>query len=167
MAARKVSEFPLDRHDHRVCVAGSLAAAESICAQRGARLTPKRRAVLELMLEDHVPLSAYEIAERVQWGEKRPASVAIYRVLAFFESLGLVHRIESLKAYLACSRPLKAHGACFLVCTACGKTAESSDAELSRVLEGLAARASFRLSTPVVELKGQCPDCAGTVSRKS
>ena len=154
--------FPSSDHDHATCAAAALAEAEAICARHGARLTPKRRAVLSLLLEDHVPLGAYEIAGRVAWGDRRPASVAIYRVLAFLEHLGLVHRIESLNAYLACVRPSRAHGAQFLVCTACRRVAEASDTAMQRAVIRLAANIGFLVRAPVVEIKGLCPDCATT-----
>lgn len=152
--------FPSSDHDHATCAAAALAEAEAICARHGARLTPKRRAVLSLLLEDHVPLGAYEIAERVAWGERRPASVAIYRVLAFLENLGLVHRIESLNAYLACGQPLSRHGAQFLVCTGCRRVAEASDAPTERAVGRLAGRFGFAVQAPVIEIKGLCPGCA-------
>jgi len=158
----EATEFPDADHDHDTCVAAALSDAESICARRGARLTPKRQAVLSLLLQDHVPLGAYEIAERVEWDGRRPASVAIYRVLAFLESLGLVHRIESLNAYLACVRPSRAHGAQFLVCTACRRVAEASDTAMQRAVIRLAANIGFLVRAPVVEIKGLCPDCATT-----
>lgn len=153
------TQFPAADHDHDTCVASALSDAEALCARHRARLTPKRQAVLTLLLQDHVPLGAYEIAERVEWGGRRPASVAIYRVLAFLESLGLVHRIESLNAYLACVRPTEAHGAQFLVCTACRRVAEASDMAMQRAVKRLAGKVGFRVGDPVVEIKGLCPDC--------
>jgi len=152
--------FPSPDHDHGSCVAAVLAEAERICAKSDARLTPKRRAVLSLLLEDHVPLGAYEIADRVAWGGRRPASVAIYRVLGFLERLGLVHRIESLNAYLACSRPERRHGAQFLVCTGCRRVAEAADPSTERAVGRLARQFGFAVRAPVIEIKGLCPQCA-------
>jgi len=153
------AQFPSTAHDHASCIADLLAEAEAICRERDARLTPKRRAVLTLLLEDHVPLGAYEIAERVAWGERRPATVAIYRVLGFLEELGLVHRIESLNAFLACTRPLARHGAQFLVCTGCRRVAEASDGSTERAIGRLARQFGFQARNPVIEIKGLCPQC--------
>jgi Fur family zinc uptake transcriptional regulator len=153
--------FPLPEHDHRACVADGLAHAETICADAQARLTDNRRAVFEILLVDHVPLSAYEIADRIDWKGRRAAPVQVYRALEFLADLGLVHRIESLNAFLACSRPGDSHGAQFLVCTDCRRVAEASDTILEKGIRRLADSAGFQVHAPVIEVAGLCPDCAG------
>jgi Fur family zinc uptake transcriptional regulator len=158
---KKDKIFPGRRHDHGVCIEIGLKRAEAACAAGGARLTPNRRAVLEVLLSDHRPLSAYEIAERIDWQGRKGAPVQVYRALDFFETLGLVHRIESRNAYLACSQADGAHGAQFLVCRDCGRVAEASDSGLERGLRELAGKAGFTVEAPVVEIKGLCPDCTG------
>ena len=50
--------FPDHEHDHDSCVADALSVAETVCTQRGARLTDLRRAVLELVWESHAPIGA-------------------------------------------------------------------------------------------------------------
>ena len=151
--------FPGQQHDHDACIESGLKRAEAACKAGRARLTPNRRAVLEVLLADHKPLSAYEIAERIDWQGRRGAPVQVYRALDFFENLGLVHRIESRNAYLACSQADTSHGAQFLVCRDCGRVAEASDAGLERGLRELASKAGFTVEVPVVEIKGLCPDC--------
>src|ERR1041384_5528527 len=56
--------FHAPDHDHERCSADALAHAEALCAQRSQRLTPIRRQVLEVLLESHKPLGAYEIMDR-------------------------------------------------------------------------------------------------------
>ena len=53
-------EAPLgfQEHDHALCVEHTLAAAETRCAEEGLRLTPVRRKVLELLLQEHRALGA-------------------------------------------------------------------------------------------------------------
>ena len=53
------------RHDHDHCAAGTLARAEALTEARGARLTPVRRRALEILLEEHRALGAYEVLERL------------------------------------------------------------------------------------------------------
>ena len=165
MAVRSPSSkprlFPSPAHDHRACVADGVDHAEAMCARQGARLTDNRRAVLEILLVDHVPLSAYEIAERIDWKGRRAAPVQIYRALDFLAGLGLVHRIESLNAFLACSRHGDRHGAQFLVCTDCRRVAEASDEGVQNGIRRLADSAGFQVHAPVIEVAGLCPDCAG------
>ena len=56
--------FHAPDHDHDRCTADALAHAEALCAERAQRLTPIRRQVLEVLLESHKPLGAYEIIDR-------------------------------------------------------------------------------------------------------
>ena len=67
--------FPGPQHDHRACLAAGLSHAEAVCAERGARMTPNRRAVLQLLLSDHRPLTAYEIADRIDWQGRKGGAV--------------------------------------------------------------------------------------------
>ena len=76
--------------------------AEALCAKRGERLTPMRRHVLEVLAASHKPLGAYEIIDLVAARGPRPAPITIYRALDFLTAQGLVHRIESRNAFLAC-----------------------------------------------------------------
>ena len=147
-------------HDHDACMAAALARAEAVCARLKVRLTPNRRAVLDVLLRDHKPLSAYEIAGRIDWSGRKGGPVQVYRALGVFEALGLVHRIESLNAYIACSLREGEHGAQFLVCQDCGRVAEAVDTRLERDLQQLADQAGFEVKDPVVEIKGLCRDCA-------
>jgi Fur family zinc uptake transcriptional regulator len=152
--------FPEPGHDHGRCISAGFERAEAACAGRRAKFTPNRRAVLEILLSDHKPLSAYEIAERIDWKGRKGGPVQVYRALELFEALGLVHRIESLNAYIACSRLEATHGAQFLVCKDCNRVAETSDHRLERDIRRLAAQAGFVVHLPVVEIKGLCADCA-------
>ena len=72
-----------------------------LCAARAQRLTPMRRQVLEALLASHKPLGAYEIIERLA-DKRRPAPITVYRALDFLRDNGLVHRIESRNAFVAC-----------------------------------------------------------------
>src|SRR5579862_8718994 len=112
--------FHAPDHDHDRCTADALKHAETLCAERAQRLTPIRRQVLEALLESHKPLGAYEIIERTATAGARPAPITIYRALDFLRHNGLVHRIESRNAYVAC---VHNHGSddlvVFLICESC------------------------------------------------
>ena len=144
-------------HDHRGCVAGAMAAAESKCRAEGLRLTPARRRVLEILLESHEAMGAYDVLRRLaaEGLGSRPATA--YRALAFLTEHGLAHRIERLGAFVACARPGPPHQPAFLICTGCGTVAE---AEAPRPALGAPAReAGFRIARTVVEAEGLCPGC--------
>src|SRR5579863_9064435 len=112
--------FPAPDHDHGSCASTAIAHAEALCAARAQRLTPMRRHVLEALLASHRPLGAYEIMERLA-DDGRPAPITVYRALDFLRDNGLVHRIESRNAFVACvhSHP-SAEPVVFLICERCG-----------------------------------------------
>lgn len=146
-------------HDHRACVSSALAAAEAACAERGARLTPLRRRALEILLESHKALGAYDLLERLAaegLGDKPPVA---YRALNFLTEQGFAHRIERLNAYIACTHPEagEGHGAAFLICRDCGRVAEalSDKAPLGEDAQD----AGFTVEDAVVEARGLCPQC--------
>ena len=148
-------------HDHDRCTAEALAHAEVLCAERAQRLTPIRRLVLEVLLSSHKPLGAYEIIERsAAAGATRPAPITIYRALDFLRDNGLVHRIESRNAFIACVHN-HAAGALvvFLICERCGAVGEASSADVTATLTSAARAVGFTPKSPVLELTGVCTHC--------
>src|SRR5205085_3600122 len=152
--------FPSPDHDHDRCSADALAHAEALCIKRGERLTPMRRQVLAALSRSHKPLGAYELIELV--GEKgpRPAPITIYRALDFLTAQGLVHRIESRNAFLAC---INNHASdapvVFLICETCGEVGEAPSAAVADSLNAAAKSAGFAPKSPVIEISGVCKHC--------
>ena len=88
-----------DPHDHDHCIADALSAAEDACARRKLNLTPVRRRVLEILLQQHKAMGAYDILARLEsegLGSQPPVA---YRALDFLVSNGFAHKIEGLNAY--------------------------------------------------------------------
>lgn len=148
-------------HDHSHCSGHAMGAAERLCAARGVRLTDQRRRVLEVLLAaEHVALGAYEILERVvEPGARRPAPMAVYRALDFLQEQGLVHRVSSLNAFLACVRPEDRHAGQLLICAQCHRVGECTAQAVDVALDRAAADRGFTVSTRVVELLGTCASC--------
>lgn len=145
-------------HSH-VSLAEQLRTAESLCVQRGKRLTPIRRKVLEILLAQHRSVKAYELLELIRNIQPGAAPPTVYRALDFLVEEGLVHRLDAINAWTAC---LDAGGDphdLLVVCTACGKVAELSDPQLSRQLADKVARAGFALSDHETELRALCSQC--------
>lgn len=146
------------RHDHGRCVAEALAAAEAACAARRVQLTPVRRRVLEILLEQHEAMGAYDVLGRLDregLGSQPPVA---YRALSFLVDQGFAHRIERLNAFVACSHPGAVHDPAFMICRACGIVAEAASAP-DGALGLSAAAAGFRIEQTVVEAQGLCPLC--------
>ena len=151
--------FHAPGHDHERCTADALAHAEAICAKRSQRLTPIRRQVLEVLLGSHKPLGAYEIIERAGKGP-RPAPITVYRALNFLREQGLVHRIESRNAFIACVNNHASEDlVVFLICDRCGEVGEAPSGAIAENLKAAARAAGFTPKTPVIEISGICANC--------
>ncbi len=154
------SVFPAPDHDHARCCADAMAHAEAMCAERGERLTPMRRHVLEVLAASHKPLGAYEIMDRLAGRGPRPAPITVYRALDFLRDNGLVHRIESRNAFVACGRN---HGTnalvAFLICERCGAVGEAPAAAIGQSLAAAARSAGFTPTLSVIEITGTRAHC--------
>jgi Fur family zinc uptake transcriptional regulator len=157
---RPPAVFPAPDHDHHRCSSDAMATAEALCLQRGQRLTPIRRKVLSVLLGTHKPLGAYEIIDRLAPKGPRPAPITAYRALEFLRDNGLVHRIESRNAFIACVHN-HAAGALvvFLICERCGAVGEASSSAVTATLTSAARAAGFTPKSPVIELTGVCSHC--------
>lgn len=146
-------------HDHDACIAGAMSAAEAYCTDHQLRLTPARRRVLEILLEEHRALGAYDVLDRLKaegMGSQPPVA---YRSLDFLVTHGFAHRIERLNAFIACARPHDNHHPAFLICRACDSVAETSALPSKGVLGDAAKTTGFQIEQTVVEAVGLCPEC--------
>lgn len=146
-------------HDHSACVATAVERARVVCAERGVRLTRQRQRVLELVWQEHKPVGAYELLERLREDGVKAAPPTIYRALEFLLAHGLIHRIESLNAYTGCIAPGTAHHGQFLVCSQCQRVAELDEAAINDQLDESARRLGFKIKRRTVEICGLCPSC--------
>lgn len=136
-----------------------LDAADAVCRRRGRQLTALRRRVLELIAEQDRPIGAYELLDRLTPERGRTAPPTVYRALEFLQAEGLVHRIESLNAYVACPHPDRPHATQFFICRTCGATAEIHDQRLAAAIGEQAAHSGFAIERQVVEVTGRCRAC--------
>jgi len=145
-------------HNHH---GSALQRAERLCAERGERLTPMRARVLEILSDSQQPLGAYDLIEHIsRSGDRRPAPITVYRALDFLLGQGLVHRIESRNAFVACDHAHShADVVVFLLCEKCGAAAEASGDAIGGRLAELAAQAGFSARGQFVEIAGECAAC--------
>lgn len=141
---------------HGLVLADELNIAERRVGDAGERLTPPRRRVLELLLERGQPIKAYDLMAAYQ--PNAPAKPpTVYRALEFLEKQGLIHRVQSLNAYVACRRG-EVHAAAFLICDCCGATSEVEPAAAKAMAESAIAH-GFALRAVTVEAIGLCAAC--------
>ncbi len=148
-------------HDHAPCSAATLSRAERVCEERGIRLTPIRRQVLEALAATHAPIGAYELIERLPDKDgRRHAPITVYRALDFLLENGLAHRIESKNAFIACPHDhAGSEVIVFLICEQCGSVGEAVSHAVRDALASTAEAADFTTRAQVIEIAGTCRHC--------
>lgn len=147
-------------HNHENCTDDILHRADELARLEGLRLTPVRRRALEILLEEHRALGAYDVLERLRedgFGSQPPVA---YRALEFLVSHGLAHRIRRLNAFTACMHPGEAHAPAFFICKHCDSIAELPEEELRSAVDMAASKIGFGIERVNVEAIGTCPSCA-------
>lgn len=131
--------------------------AKTILLAQAEKLTQGRERALRLIIEEGGPIKAYDLMARFHPdGSAKPPT--IYRALSFLEQAGLIHRIESLNAYVACLTPEDSHYAGFLICKCCGHSDEIHGLSLSH-FEDKAKSLGFAAQEFRMEIIGLCQSC--------
>lgn len=141
-------------------LAHTLRRAETLCRERGTRLTDLRKTALQLLCVSDKPLSAYELLDRMRGVVENPAPPTVYRSLDFLLENGLVHKLESQHVYMGCTHPDHPHASQFLICDDCGEVAEVEDPGVAKSLKAAGKAIGFHTKRPIVELLGTCAQCA-------
>ncbi len=145
--------------NHNACIDTALNTADSICQEKGLRFTPLRRKVLAMVWESHTPAKAYDILDKLKQEDGSAKPPTVYRTLDFLLENGLVHKVNSLNAYVGCSHPLQ-HSTCyFLICTECHEITECCNEPLTHAVFSTAEENGFYPQHTTLEIQGQCENC--------
>ncbi|MEA3085272.1 MAG: Fur family transcriptional regulator, zinc uptake regulator [Paraburkholderia sp.] len=137
----------------------ALTLAEEYCRERGEKLTPIRRKVLELLLNSGRATKAYSLLDDMRQIHPGSAPPTVYRALDFLLSAGLVHRIESINAFTVCHDLTQCQHGILVVCQQCGNVTELHQPKLRQALVAQIEDAGYRLASDEIELKGLCAAC--------
>ena len=137
----------------------ALTLAEDYCRERGEKLTPIRRKVLELLLNSGRATKAYSLLDGMRQIHPGSAPPTVYRALDFLLSAGLVHRIESINAFTVCHDLTQCQHGILVVCQQCGSVTELHQPKLRQALVAQIEDAGYRLASDEIELKGLCAAC--------
>ena len=130
-------------------------------SQKTVRLTKNQSLVLDVLIKAGQPSGAYDLLDKLrQHGFKAPLQV--YRALDQLIDLGLVHRLESLNAFIVCSHmSCESSGAtAFVICDKCETVQEICDESISNFLSSLARKTKIKASKSSIELHGLCNGCS-------
>ncbi|MEQ1622968.1 MAG: transcriptional repressor [Methylococcales bacterium] len=150
-------------HDHQQCVSKALGTAEHLCLLRGVQLTPIRHQVLELIWSSHKAVKAYDLLDLIKPLQQAAKPATIYRALDFLIEQGLIHRVESLNAFVGCRCSDQQHEQLLLICSQCQEVEERSAADVMKTLAQEAEQAGFVIHSKAVEIHGVCGKCASKV----
>jgi len=151
--------FPPPCHDHSVCTKDALLSAENNCKHNNVRFTRMRRRVFEIIWENHEPVGAYDILARLNENGGRTAPIAVYRALDFLLKQDLIHRIQSMNAFVGCSEPQRIHKPHFLICSSCKAAAEIPNSSIHQSVSLTAEANGFKIVDSMLEIRGTCSNC--------
>ncbi len=123
------------------------------------KLSEHDRQVFDFLCQRKSPFSAYDILGNLQdLGIKAPTT--IYRSLKSLSQKGLIHKIESLNAYIACcDEDGHTHEGQFLICVSCGLVEEFFDQQLKETIDSIGNKKFARFDKSTIELSGLCHAC--------
>ncbi|MDD5035983.1 MAG: transcriptional repressor [Methylococcaceae bacterium] len=136
--------------------------AEQLCVLRGVRLTPIRRKVLQLIWESHRAVKAYDLLDRIRPQEEAAKPATVYRALDFLIEQGLVHRVESLNAFIGCNASGRQHELLLLICIECNEVDERHAVGVMDAVEEELTQANFSARQKTIEIHGVCAHCEQT-----
>lgn len=133
--------------------------ARAFCEQKGARFTPLRAKVYQILLAEDASIGAYDILDKLRVIEDSAKPPTVYRALDFFLEHGLIHKVESTNTFKACHHFGCSHPVQFLICDTCGDVQEISSEGVKETLEKQAQQSSFKIHTQTIEAHGLCVNC--------
>ncbi|PWK85272.1 transcriptional repressor [Fulvimonas soli] len=146
-------------HHHHDDPQGFIAAVEHASEERGLRLTPLRKEVLELVAAAGRPVKAYDLLDQLRDRHGSAAPPTVYRALDFLLEHGFIHKLESINAYVSCHHPAEAHQVPFLICDSCSSAQEVCDERVAQLIEAQAKAFGFRPQAQTLEVHGICKQC--------
>lgn len=133
--------------------------ARAFCEERGARFTPLRARVYEILLQEDSSIGAYDLLDKLKLIEDSAKPPTVYRALDFFLDLGLVHKVESTNTFKACHHFGCSHPVQFLICDQCGDVQEISSNGVESTLAAKALENEFQIVSQTIEAHGTCKKC--------
>ncbi|MGV1804072.1 Fur family transcriptional regulator [Agrobacterium vitis] len=126
------------------------------------QLTRNQSLVFQALEKAEGPLSAYTILDKLRDSGFR-APLQVYRALEKLLEFGLVHRLESLNAFVVCSH--LQHDCCdhgtvaFAICSKCGQVKEFHDHSIDHRLGDWSKGQGFKAEKTTIEIRGVCAEC--------
>ncbi|MDA0675023.1 MAG: Fur family transcriptional regulator [Proteobacteria bacterium] len=123
-------------------------------------LTRNQGLVLGALADAKGPMTAYQLLDCLRADGFR-APLQVYRALSALIDKALIHRVESLNAFIMCRHPAADHSrtVAFAICRSCAKTIEFSDVEISDRIRQWSEETGFLPAAAILEVQGLCTRC--------
>ena len=121
-----------------------------------------RERILTVLGNSEAALGAYAILARLRDPGQRLAPTTVYRALNALVHEGLVHRIESTNAFVACSHAGHDSGDAaplLSICDDCGSVEEYEAPDLIATVRERVGASGFKPAQSVIEVRGHCASC--------
>ena len=158
--------FPKPRHRHTSCSSRAKKRLDNLSKARSKRLGVNDKWVFDILLSEHRPFSAYEIAEQIAHAGKPLQAIQVYRAVETLINLGVAHRVALKNGYMACHSPDKCAAQQILICSSCNQVAELEHSKLNATITSSIKECGFVPERQKLELLGLCPNCADGKSQK-
>lgn len=127
--------------------------------ERGMLMTPQRKTLLQLFLEEPKHFSAEEFYERVKQVDDSIGQATVYRTLKLFTESGLAETLDFGDGRTRYERRLGREHHDHLICIRCRDSIEIRAPEIERLQEEVAGRHGYELTDHALYLYGICPKC--------
>lgn len=129
----------------------------TVLKEKGYKLTPQRRLILEYIHDNESHLTAEEIINFVESRAPGVNKSTIYRTLDLLEEAGCVLK-NDVDGHFIYHHAEEGHHH-HLVCRSCGKSVDCDEQIFSRVKKALSEKYGFEADLKHVMLNGLCSDC--------
>ena len=133
---------------------------EEYCKEHSLKLTPVRRKVFELLLEEKRGLGAYRILDLLREAGFKSQPPVAYRALEFLVENGFAHKIGSQNSFVACTMPGEHHAPVFMICKKCDSVSEAPSSPSVSDLSHSLMEVGFEVEQTRIEAEGICSSCA-------
>lgn len=141
------------------CNCRSLEAVEQQCKQRGIRFTSIRKRILQLIWDSDCAVKAYDLLDEVKPYFNNAKPVTVYRALEFLLEQGMIHKVKSINAFIACKQPHCNDKQILLICTQCHEIEEMTGRNLMANISSELKQSGFINQINSIEVQGLCSNC--------
>jgi Fur family zinc uptake transcriptional regulator len=169
---QRLEDVPMASNSKAAAASGTTATKTGVPKAATRRGRPPREGlshwqqrVLDLVRASTEPSSAYDILREMK-DDGITAPPVVYRALKGLLDRGLVHRIESLNAYVVCGGADHPHHhpAQFAICRECGRVEEITDPAVDQLIGAWTGRIGFVADSRTIEILGRCQDCVARLA---